>query len=38
MLKGLGITAIFQVAEPFIYAAIIKCLKGNIENIQVTIN
>ena len=28
MIKALGITLIFKLAEPFIYSAVIKCLGG----------
>lgn len=30
MLEGMGITALFQISSIFIYAAVVKCLKGEI--------
>ena len=36
MLKGLGITAIFQIAEVFTYAGVVRCLKGEMSFVEVS--
>lgn len=33
LLKALGVSAVFLISEPFIYAAVVKCLEGYISSI-----
>lgn len=33
LIYALGVVGIFKIAEPFIYAAVVKCLGGVISNI-----
>lgn len=33
LIQALGLSAIFLISEPFIYAAVVKCLGGTIEYI-----